>query len=65
MNISMGRKIKELRRKRGLSQKELANHLGVSFQTISKWENDVAMPDVSLIPVIAYFFDVSTDELFD
>lgn len=65
MNISMGSKIKELRRRRGLSQKELANHLGVSFQTVSKWENDVAMPDVSLIPVIAYFFDVSTDELFD
>ena len=65
MNILIGRKIKELRRKRGISQKELANYLGISFQTISKWENDVAMPDVSLIPVIAYFFDVSTDELFD
>ena len=65
MIIAIGRKIKELRIKKGLSQKELANYLGVSFQTISKWENDVAMPDVSLIPVIAYFFDVSTDELFD
>ena len=65
MNILMGRKIKELRRKRELSQKELANHLGVSFQSVSKWENGIAMPDVSLIPVIAYFFDVSTDELFD
>lgn len=65
MNISMGKKIKELRRKKGLSQKELANYLRVSFQTVSKWENGVAMPDVSMIPVIAYFFDVSTDELFD
>lgn len=58
MNISMGRKIKELRRKRGLSQKELANYLGVSFQTISKWENDVVMPDILMVPVIAYFFNV-------
>ena len=58
MNISMGRKIKELRRKRGLSQKELANYLGVSFQTISKWENDVLMPYILMVPVIAYFFNV-------
>ena len=65
MNISIGRKIKELRKNRGLSQKELADYLGVSFQTVSKWENEVAMPDILLIPVIAYFFDVSTDELFD
>lgn len=65
MNRSMGRKIKELRRERGLSQKELAQLLGVSFQTVSKWENGVAMPDVMLIPVIAYCFNVSTDELFD
>lgn len=65
MNIMMGSKIKELRKNRGISQKELANYLGVSFQSVSKWENGVAMPDVSLIPVIAYFFDVSTDELFD
>ena len=65
MNVTMGNKIRELRKNRGLSQKELANHLGVSFQTVSKWENGIAMPDVLLIPVIAYFFDVSTDELFD
>ena len=43
----------------------MAQYLGISFQAVSKWENDTAMPDVALIPVLASFFGVSTDELFD
>lgn len=56
--------IKRLRKEKAISQEVLANHLGVSFQAVSKWENDAAMPDVLLIPAIASFFGVSTDELF-
>ncbi len=65
MDVKLGKKIRELRKSRNISQEMLAQFLGVSFQAVSKWENDTAFPDVTLIPVIASFFDVSTDELFD
>jgi transcriptional regulator with XRE-family HTH domain len=56
-------KIAELRKESGISQKELANYLGVSFQSVSKWENAAAMPDITLLPKISEFFQVSVDEL--
>lgn len=65
MKVKLGKKIRELRKARNISQEVLAQFLGVSFQAVSKWENDTAMPDVMLIPVLASFFGVSTDELFD
>lgn len=65
MNVQLGSKIRELRKVKNISQEVLAQYLGVSFQAVSKWENDMAMPDIAMIPVIAYFFGVSTDELFD
>ena len=63
--INLGNKIKQLRKQRSISQEVLAGHLGVSFQAVSKWETGAGMPDVTLIPAIASFFGVSTDELFD
>ena len=63
--IKLGEKIKTLRKQRNISQEVLADFLGVSFQAVSKWETNSAMPDVALIPAIASFFGVSTDELFD
>lgn len=65
MSIQMGAKIRSLRKTRNLSQEVLAQYLGVSFQAVSKWENGDTLPDVALIPAIAGFFEVSTDELFD
>ena len=65
MTIKLGEKIKALRKQKNISQEMLAQYLGVSFQAISKWENALTMPDVALIPAIASFFGVSTDELFD
>jgi transcriptional regulator with XRE-family HTH domain len=65
MNIKLGDKIKSLRKQKNISQEVLAQFLSVSFQAVSKWENEAAMPDVTLIPAIASFFGVSTDELFD
>ena len=65
MNIKIGAKIKELRKARNISQEVLAQYLNVSFQAVSKWEQELTMPDIELIPAIAAFFDVSTDELFD
>ena len=61
---SMGSKIKCLRKVRGATQEEMARRLNVTYQAVSKWENGVAMPDISLIPGIAAFLRVTTDELF-
>ena len=56
-------KIKSLRKKINLTQEELAERLGVSFQAVSKWETGGALPDITLFPKLANFFDVTTDEL--
>ena len=53
--------IKELREQQNMTQKELADKLQVSFQTVSKWENGVNLPDITHIPKLAEIFDVSTD----
>ncbi len=65
MQIQLGEKIRNLRKQKNISQETLATALGVTFQSVSKWENAAAMPDVAMIPAIASFFGVSTDELFD
>ena len=53
--------IKELREKKGITQKELAELMQVSFQTVSKWENGVNYPDITYIPKLADIFCVSSD----
>lgn len=53
-----------LRRERGMTQEAMAEALGVAPQTISKWENGVNLPDISLLPVLADFFGVTLDMLF-
>ncbi len=63
--MEINNKIKQLRYKSGLTQEQLATRLGVSAQSVSKWENAVAMPDITLLPLIAEIFGVSIDELFD
>lgn len=63
MELYIGDKIRELRKQKKLSQEQLADRIGVSFQAVSKWENHVALPDITLVPVIAGIFGVSTDEL--
>lgn len=63
MNIYFGKNLKQLRAERNLTQERLADFLGVSFQTISKWERDDSYPDISMLPVIASFFKVSVDDL--
>ncbi len=60
----IGTKIHAMRRSRGLTQAQLADVLSVSAQTISKWENHLSAPDISMLPVIARYFGVTMDELF-
>ena len=62
--MEFGTKIKNLRNKRGITQEALAKAMGVTPQTVSKWENDVTMPDVALLPELSVFFGVTIDELF-
>lgn len=65
MGKNIGEIIRELRKKENITQERLAEALNVSFQSVSRWENSLAYPDVSLIPVIANYFHVTTDTLFD
>lgn len=60
---SIGAKIAFYRKAKGMTQEELAEKLGVSPQAVSKWENDVACPDIQLLAPLAKIFGVSTDEL--
>lgn len=62
MNIAAN--IARLRRERGMTQEALAEVIGVSAQTISKWENSATWPDVALLPVIADVFGVTIDALY-
>lgn len=56
-------KVAELRKNKGTGQQELAEVLGVTYQSVSKWEPGVTMPDITLLPGIAEYFNVSVDEL--
>lgn len=63
--MKIGNKIKALRKTRGITQEQLANAIGISFQAVSKWENGIAMPDITLVPMLANYFGISTDELLE
>lgn len=63
--MELGNKIKSLRQKAGITQEKLAEELGVSFQTISKWENNLCLPDISMLPKLSIFFGITIDELFN
>lgn len=55
--------IARLRRQRGISQQQLAERMGVAFQTVSKWETGATMPDIAMLPELAAYFQVSVDQL--
>ena len=61
--MDLGTNLKQLRKERNLTQEELAECLEVSPQTVSKWENNLSMPDISLLPVLADYFGVTVDAL--
>ena len=63
--MELGKKIRQLRFKAGLTQEQLAEKLSIGPQSVSKWENAVAMPDITTLPLLAEIFGVSIDELFD
>lgn len=63
MNITVGKKIYELRKSKNMTQEKLAAEMGVSVAAVSKWETGNSIPDILMLCSIADFFDVSTDEL--
>ena len=62
--MTIGQNICHLRKSANMTQAKLAEKLGVTEQSVSKWENDVCNPDVSIIPVIAKLFNISIDRIF-
>lgn len=63
MKNTIGARIAEQRKQKGMTQEALAETLGVSAQAVSKWENDVSCPDISLLPALAEKLEISLDEL--
>ena len=62
--MNIGNNIKQLRQQKNLTQDQVAEKLGVSYQAVSKWENKANTPDLALLPAIAELFGVSIDALF-
>ena len=60
----LSERILSLRKEKGLTQEALAQQLGVSFQAVSKWENEQSCPDIALLPLLADIFEVTVDSLF-
>ncbi|MCM1055709.1 MAG: helix-turn-helix domain-containing protein [Bacteroides sp.] len=65
MKLNIGKNIRSCRRKMELTQEQLAERLGVSFQSVSRWENGLAYPDIELLPLLTEIFGVTADELLD
>lgn len=63
MKIYLNENLKRLRRENNLTQENLADFLGVTFQTVSNWERGSSYPDITMLPIIANYFKISIDEL--
>ena len=64
MNEYLGKNIRTLRKGKNLTQEQFAEAIGVSFKSVSRWENGDTYPDIEMIPIIARYFAVTTDYLF-
>ena len=63
--MSIGDKIRRLRKVKKLTQEQLAEYLNISSQAVSKWETGLSSPDIDMLPRLAVFFGVTVDELLD
>jgi len=64
MQIQLSEQIRELRRRDGRTQEDLADALGVTAQAVSRWEKGICYPDMEMMPALANYFGVTIDELF-
>jgi len=60
---TLGSRIAEYRKAKGITQDQLAEHMGVSSQAVSKWENDLSCPDIALLPRLSDYFGITIDKL--
>lgn len=65
MEIHLKDTLRMLRRRKNITQEALANHLGITPQSVGKWERGEGFPDITMLPKIALYFDVTVDELLD
>ncbi|MFC6464881.1 helix-turn-helix domain-containing protein [Marinilactibacillus sp. GCM10026970] len=65
MKVSLGTVILNERKKKHITQQQLADFMGVSKTSVSKWENEYAYPDITLLPLLAAYFDISIDSLLN
>lgn len=63
MEINLKEKLRLLRQQKNITQETLANHIGITPQSVGKWERGEGFPDITLLPKIAFYFDVTVDEL--
>lgn len=63
MKVLLSKQLKKLRMEKGNTQEDLANHLGITTQAVSKWEREEGYPDITLLPAIASYYNVSVDDL--
>ena len=63
LNINIAENIRRLRTKHGVTQETIADFIGVSAQAVSKWERGDGLPDITMLPALANYFDVTLDEL--
>ena len=63
MEKTLGRRIADLRKEKGLKQEVIAEKMGVSSQAVSKWEHDQTCPDISVLPLLAEILGVTVDKL--
>ena len=63
MSDTIAGRIDSILKERGMTQKQFAEKLGVSYQSVSRWENEETYPDMELLPAIAVVFGISVDTL--
>lgn len=63
MNETFGQRFTRLRKEKGFTQEDIAFKVNISSQAVSKWENDISLPDISILVNLAEILDVTTDEL--
>ena len=61
--MNLGKTILELRKQKNVTQEDLASELGVTAAAVSKWEHGYTLPDILMLSALAYYFEVTTDEL--
>lgn len=63
--INIAKVLVNMRKEKGITQDELAGYIGVSKASVSKWETEQSYPDVTFLPLLASYFNISIDELMD